>query len=66
MAVVKASDIIGVRYGALQAKALYLGDTLLWPSNKFLRVEPQFIFLTPWNQFTDDTDVFSNVEWHTL
>ena len=64
MPVIKSTEIRDIRLGTREVGALYLGETQIWPNNRYLSVTPQMIFLTPWNQFTDSTDVISNVVWN--
>ena len=63
MATINARAITAVRYGTLKGKALYLGTKKIWP-NAYLYVEPQLIWLMPGNNFTEDVNVFSNVQWN--
>lgn len=48
---------------------LFKGSLLLWTSvpsedPKYLEVDPNFIYLMPSNNFTDDVNVLSNVVWN--
>ena len=63
MAAIKSSEIVSIRYGTIEAKALYYGNKKIWP-NKYLRIIPQLVFLTPGNQYTEDVNVHSNVGWN--
>jgi len=60
MSTLEARKIKDVRYGTQSVRSLYLGETKIWPS-LYLRVVPHQIFLSQYNNFTDDTDVLSNV-----
>jgi len=62
MATINARAISAVRYGTLKGKALYLGTKKIWPS-KYLRVAPAMVYLTPWNNYTADANVYSNLVW---
>lgn len=35
-------------------------------TSNYVRVEPQYLWLTPANDFTDDVDVISNVVWDVI
>ena len=64
MPAIKSAEISDIRLGTREVSALYIGDKQIWPSNRYLNVAPQYLFLTPWNQFTDDANVTSNVVWN--
>ena len=45
------------------AHKVCLGNEVVW-EQKYLTVEPQYLWLTESNNFTDDVDILSNVVWN--
>lgn len=55
-----------IKLGTIQVKKVYLGRILIWPQSgdAYLNIVPEFIWLTKGNNYTEDINVFSNVEWN--
>ena len=49
--------------GDRPASKVCLGSEIIW-EHKYLNVEPQYLWLTESNNFTDDVDILSNVVWN--
>ena len=64
MSVIRADKIKACYYGERPVKMICVGGTKIWPSRKYLEVSPQYIWLMPGNNFTDDANVLSNTDWN--
>ena len=64
MIVIKSKEIKSAWYGDRKIKAIYFGDKKIWPSNYYLRINPEYIWLMPSNNFIDYVDVISNIDWN--
>lgn len=60
---VGGQEIKDMRIGTKPIIAAYSGSVKVWPPEPILEVTPQYIWLMPSNNFTDDVSVVSNIDW---
>lgn len=61
------NEAVNIKLGSRKVQRIYVGTASVWPGdNKFLDLDPEMIWLTEANDYTDYVEIISNTSWNII
>lgn len=61
------NEAVNIKLGSRQVQRVYVGTISVWPGeHKFLDIDPDMIWLTEANDYTDSVEIISNTSWNII